>query len=194
MPAKKKIEIDLAVDDLISTPEVAEEVVQELSFEQAEIESLRKQLEEAKAETEKLKNHPVDADGRPLPDSQLTPQQLLAREAQNREALQMGKELDNIPLEYENVSEGILIHVLEDGLTTNGQVFYVGQEILFGPRAFEETKNRYGQSWLDMSEEDQLDRWGSVKFRKGPWPGKKTYDDAALSNKSIRVEAPTIRL
>jgi hypothetical protein len=75
--------------------------------------------------------------------------------------------------------DNILIHILEDGFTALGQVWYRGQEIEFnrGSRAFQDTCGRSGQSWLFLTEAGQMRRFGKVYFRRGPWPGAK-YTDA----------------
>jgi hypothetical protein len=72
----------------------------------------------------------------------------------------------------------ILIHILEDGFTAAGQVWYRGQEIeyIVGEQAFEDTKDRHGRSWLACDDATQMQRWGRVMFRRGPWPGA-SYDD-----------------
>jgi hypothetical protein len=73
-------------------------------------------------------------------------------------------------------TEVITIHVVEDGFTCQGEVFYRGQEIVFpiGGRAIEQTKDRNGKSWLDMRNDDdaQYERYGKVYFREGNWPYK----------------------
>src|SRR4030095_14516894 len=74
-------------------------------------------------------------------------------------------------------SENIIIHILEDGFTVLGKVFYRGDELEFipGSQAYNDTKDRNGVSWLDVGLEDeyaQVDKWGKIMFRRGPWPGK----------------------
>lgn len=165
------------------------------SFESAELAALKAELERTKAELETAKNHPTDATGRPLADSQLTPEQLQIRALQDELARTKGASIETIQEVVEEVNgEGFLIHILEDGLTVAGRVRYRGEEILFGPEAYEETKDRFGQSWLHQDDTAQFERWGSVKFRKGPWPGKKTYDENALANANIRSVAPTTQI
>lgn len=79
--------------------------------------------------------------------------------------------------------DNIVIHILEDGLTALGQVWYRGQELEFEPGspAFEDTRDRNGRSWLDLRGDDfgQVERWGKVMFRPGPWPGKSLTAAAA---------------
>lgn len=73
----------------------------------------------------------------------------------------------------------ILLHFVEDGFTSLGKSWYIGQELEFvvGEGSWENTLDRNGDSWVSMSEEDQYDRWGKIYFRRGPWRGK-TYKDA----------------
>lgn len=72
----------------------------------------------------------------------------------------------------------ILIHFLEDGFSALGKVWYRGQELEFevGSQAYKDTFNRNGVSWLDFRHDEfgQVDRFGKIMFRSGPWPGK-TY-------------------
>jgi hypothetical protein len=72
------------------------------------------------------------------------------------------------------VPEVILIHVLGDGFTALGQIWFLGQELEFtrGSKAYQDTLDRYGRSWLDLDENEQIERYGQVMFRRGPWRGK----------------------
>lgn len=92
----------------------------------------------------------------------------------------------------------IVIHFLEDGLTALGQVWYRGQELEFEPhsRAYKDTFNRLGRSWLELAGNDfaQVEKWGKVMFRPGPWPGKSYLDgtfEAMADNDGSRVSPPT---
>lgn len=96
-------------------------------------------------------------------------------------------------------SDNIRIHFLEDGLTALGQVWYRGQELEFEPgsRAYQDTFNRFGQSWLELAGNDfaQVDRWGKVMFRPGPWPGKNyvdgTFEPMRAEKDDARVGVPS---
>jgi hypothetical protein len=83
----------------------------------------------------------------------------------------------------------IRIHFLEDGFTALNKVFYRGDELEFEPgsQAYADTCDRNGKSWLDyrFDEFGQVDRWGRIMFRNGPWPGK-TY--VAGSWETLRAE------
>lgn len=211
MPPKKKTETAPAtpavnLDELL-TPAVPApvEAVQDSSavdtkaegtesFEQAELAALRAELEKAKEEIARAQTNPTDAYGKPLPEEELTPEQREIRNLQDQFARTRGKNLDALEEEEEFPEDGILIHILVDGFTANGKTFYRGQEVVFGERAYEETKDRNGNSWLDLDDDAQYDLWDDVKFRRGEWPGKKTYEDSAASGKSIRSTATITRI
>lgn len=85
---------------------------------------------------------------------------------------------EKAPAQYAATPTGetILIHFVEDGFTAQGQLWYRGQELEFevGGEAHEQTKNRFGVSWLDMATDvdAQWERYGKEMFRAGPWRGK----------------------
>jgi hypothetical protein len=138
-----------------------------------------------------------DASGKPLPNSQLTDEQKEIRRLQDLLAKQDAKKLENLEDE-EVVATGdnrILIHLVTDRFTALGRQWYKGQEIEFeiGSVPYEDTKDRTGHSWLTLTESQQMDRYGEVRFRKGPWPGK-DYSDPTASEKekARRRAAPTM--
>jgi hypothetical protein len=208
MPARKTTNAtvpaqDVKAEDLLSfddvtpaesdsqTPDegVKEDTAPEQTEEQKTIEALRAELAKAREEVAQSKET-----ARPVPESELTPEQRQIRQLQDELARTRGKS-DEVPVEYEeNVEGGILIHFLVDGVSAQGRIWYRGQEAVFGPKAYDQTRNRQGQSWLELSEDDQVQRWGVVKFRKGPWPGKKTYEEPGLESKTNHVQAPVVNL
>lgn len=110
-------------------------------------------------------------------------QALLARlkELENQLAVERGRKDPELELETPpNDGETIVIHVVENGFTALGQVWYRGQELEFDPagRAYQDTRDKLGRSWLDLDDNAQIDRYGEVKFRRGPWSGR-SYDAAA---------------
>ena len=122
---------------------------------------------------------PPPAPTRPLPESQLTPEQRRIRELEDVLAREMGrKDPDSEPdsITVPGADDNILIHFLEDGLTALGKVWYRGQELEFArdSAAYRDTCDRYGRTWLDLRRDEsrQIDKWGRVMFREGPWPGK----------------------
>lgn len=74
-------------------------------------------------------------------------------------------------------AETLLIHFLADGLVVNGVITYRGQEMEFevGGPAYEQTKDRNGDTYLDLVEDidGQFERWGKQYFAPGPWRGKR---------------------
>jgi hypothetical protein len=91
--------------------------------------------------------------------------------------------------------ETVLIHVRRDGFTANGRVWYQGQELEFtvGEQNYKDTLDREGNSWLQMSEADQMRRYGEVMFGHGPWPGEVWEDKRSASQEQQRGrKAPTI--
>lgn len=110
---------------------------------------------------------------RPKPEHELTPQERAEREAQHAAALAAGQELP--PLQYElPTGQTYLIHILEDGFTFAGQVWYRGQQLEFivGSARWEQA-----QAWIGMDDWAQMAQYGKIYFRPGPWPGKR-YSDA----------------
>jgi hypothetical protein len=78
-----------------------------------------------------------------------------------------------VTYEPPRTQETELIHFLEDGLSFAGTVWFRGQEIELdkGSQRWHEA-----QAWINMSDFEQMERWGKVYFRKGPWPGKRYVD------------------
>lgn len=155
----------------------------------AELAFLRAELEAAKAQ---LQSQQVATPGnhRVTPEAELTPEQKQIRELQDQLARVNGKKEGVLTYE-ENVAGGIIVHFLsQQTFTSNNKNFYYGQEVIFGPEAYKETIDRFGNSWLNMTDDDQYARWGEVKFRKGPWPGVRVYEDPALVNVSVVTQAP----
>jgi hypothetical protein len=88
----------------------------------------------------------------------------------------------------------LLIHVLEDGFTAHGQVWYRGQEIEYrvGEKAYEDTKDRSGVTWLFWDDQMQMRRWGQLMFRHGPWPGSSYEDPRAAAAERARTRRPPV--
>ena len=100
---------------------------------------------------------------------------------QHSEALQQGKSDPEISYDKttpEKEEDKILIHFLDDGFTALGVIWCRGQEIEFviDSPAYEDTKDRYGKSWLDLvdNHSEQIRRFGRVMFSRGesPYPCK----------------------
>lgn len=59
-----------------------------------------------------------------------------------------------------------------------------GQQVEISQARYEATKDREGNSWMDLTENEQEARWGEVRFRWGETPdGVNPWDrDASLAN------------
>lgn len=140
---------------------------------------------------------PQDAEGKPVSEKELSPEQREIRMLRDQLAKKQARDLDTM-LDEEIVAETddtILIHFLGDRVTALGRQWYRGQEIEFDVdgQAYKDTQDRYGFSWLSLSEMDQIERWGDVQFRRGPWPGKKYEDsEAEAAERKRRRSAPTL--
>jgi hypothetical protein len=107
----------------------------------------------------------------------VTPEQLRIKELEDTLARERAaKDVGVYVSDSRQVGDKILLHFLKDGPTGLGQIWHRGQQVEFtvGSRAYLDTKDRLGRSWLDMldNEGEQMARFGDVIFRKGPWPGK----------------------
>lgn len=135
-----------------------------------------------------------EAPARPAPESQLTPEQLRIRELENQLALERGKKEPEVELDMPanpGDASNIVIHFLEDGFTALGHTWMRGQELEFEPesQAYRDTCDRHGRSWLELRHNEfaQVDRWGAIMFRNGPWPGKPWTAVAEESFEPVRT-------
>lgn len=76
------------------------------------------------------------------------------------------------PKAVSEASEAILIHILGYGLTFFGYNWQPGQELEITKPSpeYDRTCDAAGVSWLSMTDQEQIDRWGEVKFRRGSSP------------------------
>ena len=82
--------------------------------------------------------------------------------------------------------ENILVHFVRDGFTDLGNIWYKGQEVEVEPG----TENyRSAKKWADYTEDEQIEYYGAVYFRKGPWKGKNYEDEAAAKAEKRRNRA-----
>lgn len=80
--------------------------------------------------------------------------------------------------EKEFPEQGVIIHFLEDGFTFFGEIWYRGQELKFADlKEVDLTRDMTGKSWLALTEQQQVIRYGRVMFRRGAWPYA-PYEDA----------------
>lgn len=98
-----------------------------------------------------------------------------AAKAADREALRPIAPVANKPGEVggDKVGYDILVHVLKDGFTVLGTVWYRGQEIGIkrGSPVDELSTDKNGNHWYDQTPVEQMARHGGVQvFGLGPWP------------------------
>lgn len=88
----------------------------------------------------------------------------------------------------------ILIHVLHDGFTAHGKVWFRGQEIEYSTtdQAYLDTLDRFGESWLNSDASEQMQRWGRVLFGVGPWPGRVYEEAKAREEEAKRGRKPPV--
>ncbi len=100
---------------------------------------------------------------------------------------------DSTPSKEEDT---LLIHFTEDGFTALGVVWCKGQEVEFviGSSAYEDTKDRFGKSWLDLVDNysEQRRRFGRVMFSKGESPVTCTDANAVLEDRKRGRKPPRI--
>lgn len=215
MAGNKKVDAD-ALDDLLNFDDVVEAVpaepepAVETVAEEVEVPTgnledeataaAKARIAELQAELAKPLTNPTDEDGRPLEISRLTPEQRLIRELEDKLAERKTKEAELAPERFEQSDgddDSILIHFVADGFTTQGRLWYIGQELEFSVSgtAYEQTKDRFGNSWVHLTEDEQYDKYGKVYFRPGPWRGKDYDNDAAaVAERKRNRAAPVVTI
>lgn len=58
-----------------------------------------------------------------------------------------------------------------------GRVLSRGETFTVSAETYELTKDRLGNSWLDLTEQEQTQRWGMIRFLPGPAPEDIIYAD-----------------
>lgn len=172
------------------TPESPDEDTKksDLTPEQEELQRLRAELE---AEEKREVTNP-SREGRPLAEEELTPEQKEIRILQDRLAQKRAENFARSSDVYDSSESVIVIHFVEDGFSAQGTTWFTGQTVSFGEAAYEQTKDRYGHSWLDLDEGAQHRRYGKVYFRKGPWEGATYEDDVAKADQVRGTAAPIV--
>ena len=69
----------------------------------------------------------------------------------------------------------VTINFTEDGFTAFGNIWYRGQTVSVerGTPDWDMTVNpATGESWMELDEDTQIDRYGKRMFRPGKWTGK----------------------
>ena len=123
---------------------------------------------------------------RPRPVSELSDTERAERDRQHAEALAAARQFENAPVTYVPAQgETVVIHMIEDGLTAFGQVWYRGQEIELGPG---HPRWEQARGWFMLDRPAQIDRWGKQFFAPGPWPGRRSYLDGADGFEQLAAE------
>lgn len=119
----------------------------------------------------------------------------------NNQALSLS---EKAPTQFDNSRKGgtgekILFHVLKDGFTAFGDVWYRGQEIEVevGTAAYKRTLDKHGNSWLDLVDDEhaQYDRWRERRIAPGefrPLPGEKFEDELVSEDKRRKRTVPIV--
>jgi hypothetical protein len=128
----------------------------------------------AREEAPAALNAPVDP--RPKPEAELTDEERAERQRQHLLAMEAGRRDPGVQFASPPPNrETVLIHMVEDGLTAFGVVWFRGQELeieVNGPRWSEARK------WILLDDAQQMLRWKKIMFRRGPWPGLRSYRGA----------------
>jgi zinc-ribbon domain len=111
--------------------------------------------------------------GRPRPVEELSPAERAERERLHLQAMQAGR--TDPPLQFAPSQEpAVTIHFVSNGFSFAGVVWMRGQEIKMGP---DHPRWAEAQAWIHLDEPGQVERYGRVMFRSGPWPFRQTYRD-----------------
>lgn len=104
----------------------------------------------------------------PKPENQLTPEERTQRELQHRQALAANAALEAQPLpDFQPSPAGVTIHFVDDGFTAFGNVWLRGQQLSIAP---DHPQWEYARSWITLTAEQQMARYGKHYFSPGPQP------------------------
>jgi hypothetical protein len=129
------------------------------------------------------------------PEAELTEEEREIRDLEDQVAKREAKILESAGPKYADAPKGdsLLIHFLEDGFTFSGLLWFRGQEVEFeiGGKAYEQQKDRNGNSWLDLVDDidGQYSKYGKQMFARGPWRGKAWGDFSHITDPEERAEA-----
>lgn len=86
----------------------------------------------------------------------------------------------------------IHVHFLDDGATFGGKVWYKGEELRAeeGSELWVLVTDRNGDSILNLTEDEQWDRFGKYYYEQGPWTGK-GFDPKKLKYDGSLVDPET---
>lgn len=114
-----------------------------------------------------------------------TPEQKKIQELQDQLAKALGNkdpEVEDEEVTNPGSEENILVHFVRDGFIDLGSIWYKGQEVEVEPSS---SNYQSAKKWADYSEAEQIEYFGDVYFRKGPWTGK-TYEEEAAAKAERR--------
>jgi hypothetical protein len=125
---------------------------------------------------------------RPRPAAELTPAERAERDRQHAAAVAAAAQFEQAqPAYVPTEGAAVLIHFIADGLTAFGQVWYRGQELEIGP---DHPRWEEARGWIMLDRWAQIERWREQKFDFGPWPGRRSYAEAAGSFEQLTVTDP----
>lgn len=86
----------------------------------------------------------------------------------------------------------IHVHFLDDGATFGGKVWYRGEELktFEGDQWWNLVHDRNGNSILNLTEDEQWDKFGKHYYAPGPWPGK-GFDPSKIKYDGSLVDPET---
>ncbi len=91
-----------------------------------------------------------------------------------------------VPRSNENTR---VVHFLEDGITVASRVWYRGQSFYVDEDSpqFGEMPKIGDRVWLDLTEDEQIEIYGKVMFRPGPWPHK-NWDEVDWDEEYSKID------
>lgn len=185
-----------SIDDLFDTPPTAEEksaVAESKQGGPAEPTPEQQRIAELERQIAELTASRTPSVG---PEDKTPEQKVL----EHNQAVAANSAFERASENYDTANssdDDIVFHMLVDGITFAGRVWYAGQTVRFpaGGRAYEESKDRNGNSWLDdLSDKAQLKRFGRVVLKLGPWTGPEFKDAIAIEDQKRGDAAPVITL
>jgi len=115
----------------------------------------------------------AELSARVTPYEELTPAQQADRDRLHAAALRRGREDSPLVFEPPTGTKPMLVfHVVKSGWTFAGNVWMRGQEI-----KLEEGSPRWheAQRFIHWTEQEQMDYYGGIRWRLGPWPFQRSY-------------------
>jgi hypothetical protein len=108
-----------------------------------------------------------------------TPEEKARKDREHAIAMEEAHKADSeanvqFPIIARDPDAEIVLHVVNDGFTALGKVWYYGEEIRLrvGTDAYKLACDRNGRPFFDMDEAEQIKRYGKVQFKTGAWEGR----------------------